>query len=56
MTVSHPARGAWIEMILSATFAICVSSHPARGAWIEIAKVFGADYLESVAPRMGCVD
>ena len=35
--MSHPARGAWIE-IQPADARICISigSHPARGAWIEI--------------------
>ena len=34
--VSHPARGAWIEMAFSARNLSIVLSHPARGAWIEI--------------------
>ena len=35
--LSHPARGAWIEIYLS-SIAVCLDprSHPARGAWIEI--------------------
>ena len=34
--LSHPARGAWIEIVPErCRFVIC-GSHPARGAWIEI--------------------
>ena len=34
---SHPARGAWIEIIINYTLSsISDKSHPARGAWIEI--------------------
>ena len=35
---SHPARGAWIEIILITRGLISLSSHPARGAWIEISE------------------
>ena len=36
---SHPARGAWIEIIPSAfVYGFIGSSHPARGAWIEISR------------------
>ena len=35
--MSHPARGAWIEIGDFAGLAYCNdASHPARGAWIEI--------------------
>ena len=35
---SHPARGAWIEMVIAmAGHEVVMPSHPARGAWIEIA-------------------
>ena len=35
--MSHPARGAWIEIRGSrAPLLGSVQSHPARGAWIEI--------------------
>ena len=34
---SHPARGAWIEMKISASEVVQMQSHPARGAWIEMA-------------------
>ena len=34
---SHPARGAWIEIMDIETFVrFAQTSHPARGAWIEI--------------------
>ena len=33
---SHPARGAWIEILQSRTKWQILASHPARGAWIEI--------------------
>ena len=31
-------------------------SHPARGAWIEISSMSNLLYVDSVAPRKGCVD
>ena len=34
--VSHPARGAWIEMQNKFDTDDVRMSHPARGAWIEI--------------------
>ena len=34
--MSHPARGAWIEMVYASNLDVQTSSHPARGAWIEI--------------------
>ena len=34
--LSHPARGAWIEIIISFVRWVLGLSHPARGAWIEI--------------------
>ena len=33
---SHPARGAWIEIVWLFTMPPDNASHPARGAWIEI--------------------
>ena len=33
---SHPARGAWIEMLSLLKQIMGQMSHPARGAWIEI--------------------
>ena len=35
-TLSHPARGAWIEIAPPAFLSMTQQSHPARGAWIEI--------------------
>ena len=34
--VSHPSRGAWIEMVLNLLLVVKLLSHPSRGAWIEI--------------------
>ena len=35
--MSHPARGAWIEIYnVQANKELAAKSHPARGAWIEI--------------------
>ena len=34
--MSHPARGAWIEIMAVSVVMGCGGSHPARGAWIEI--------------------
>ena len=34
--MSHPARGAWIEMFVLDNAIVELESHPARGAWIEI--------------------
>ena len=34
--MSHPARGAWIEISRSSAPSTAFSSHPARGAWIEM--------------------
>ena len=38
--MSHPSRGAWIEITLSAALSAPSGSHPSRGAWIEIPNVF----------------
>ena len=36
-SVSHPVRGAWIEIIYARSKKIVeTESHPVRGAWIEI--------------------
>ena len=34
--MSHPTRGAWIEMSYYPTYTFLHRSHPTRGAWIEI--------------------
>ena len=34
--LSHPARGAWIEIVIVLGNRGSSTSHPARGAWIEI--------------------
>ena len=43
MSLSHPVRGAWIEIVLKALgFEKEEESHPVRGAWIEIDPAGGA--------------
>ena len=55
--LSHPARGAWIEMsIASVSVPNVAQSHPARGAWIEIQTGLADLSHRFVAPRTGCVD
>ena len=34
--LSHPVRGAWIEIDVGTDDADSSSSHPVRGAWIEM--------------------
>ena len=36
--MSHPARGAWIEINGNGIVDNAEKSHPARGAWIEISR------------------
>ena len=53
--MSHPVRGAWVEMPSIIVLPIFVLSHPVRGAWVEI---FLGGLLRRnvfVAPREGCV-
>ena len=46
--VSHPARGAWIEIYyVRREGLLSPESHPARGAWIEI--TFFCDVLKIAA-------
>ena len=54
--VSHPSRGAWIEICRSIKFDSASSSHPSRGAWIEIIVLFQQEHPYAVAPLAGCVD
>ena len=35
--LSHPSRGAWIEIVVNNGGALAMASHPSRGAWIEMA-------------------
>ena len=35
----HPARGAWIEVVITMGSAAERESHPARGAWIEAQEI-----------------
>ena len=34
--MSHPVRGAWIEITPMGIWKVLHMSHPVRGAWIEI--------------------
>ena len=54
--MSHPARGAWIEMWQGIYHSQSEASHPARGAWIEMDNDAAAVFWCGVAPREGCVD
>ena len=54
--MSHPARGAWIEILFDARKLVIKASHPARGAWIEMTKASSGPLPAAVAPRKGCVD
>ena len=51
--MSHPARGAWIEINLTSSTAAACRSHPARGAWIEIngAPVYVIEFYGSHPAR-----
>ena len=54
---SHPSRGAWIEISISAFIKRAISrSHPSRGAWIEIHMSGLQSRIARVAPLAGCVD
>ena len=54
--MSHPSRGAWIEIGLMVNLNNMIESHPSRGAWIEIAAVSLVWSCFRVAPLTGCVD
>ena len=54
--MSHPARGAWIEIARFGLFIHRTASHPARGAWIEMLPPIFQTLASNVAPRKGCVD
>ena len=54
--MSHPARGAWIEIGDGRLQPALQLSHPARGAWIEIPPTLRSASRSLVAPRKGCVD
>ena len=41
--MSHPVRGAWIEIWCATFVSACAMSHPVRGAWIEISLTYGTD-------------
>ena len=55
--MSHPSRGAWIE--IPRAFSAnenARQSHPSRGAWIEIRSPRFERRAPPVAPLAGCVD
>ena len=54
--MSHPLRGAWIEILVLSEDAGLFWSHPLRGAWIEIIRKYGEHSNVVVAPLAGCVD
>ena len=37
--MSHPVRGAWIEISTYDSYQMYLLSHPVRGAWIEIRRI-----------------
>ena len=51
--MSHPAWGAWIEIIPTNATEVFVKSHPAWGAWIEIASGLPCDIEPSSHPAWG---
>ena len=53
---SPPARGAWIETLVTSTVSIIFWSPPARGAWIETPGRSPPPHAPWVAPRTGGVD
>ena len=54
--MSHPTRGAWIEINSLGIRNRGVKSHPTMGAWIEILLTPSSKIANSVAPHDGCVD
>ena len=55
--MSHPVRGAWIEIVVEAPIPNAPQmSHPVRGAWIEIITSASLPTANQVASRKGCVD
>ena len=55
--LSHPSRGAWIEISHSTVTVLKTLSHPSRGAWIEITTLHMSLLTHHrVAPLTGCVD
>ena len=54
--LSHPVRGAWIEIPMYVCDFDYGGSHPVRGAWIEMILPNPLVVGKEVAPRQGCVD
>ena len=51
--LSHPSRGAWIEITGTHSRWRHSPSHPSRGAWIEIPEVSGPIALAWSHPSRG---
>ena len=51
--LSHPVRGAWIEIKSWACQQWKELSHPVRGAWIEIVKYLDTNVLPESHPVRG---
>ena len=51
--LSHPARGAWIEILAVLISVARAASHPARGAWIEILAGRTKTNMEQSHPARG---
>ena len=51
--MSHPNRGAWIEIAQSLSWRAIFRSHPNRGAWIEIPVVAAVDTAKTGRTPIG---
>ena len=51
--MSHPVRGAWIEILVNKSIAYKVYVAPHVGAWIEILRVKTSKAYGIVAPCKG---
>ena len=52
IVLSHPARGAWIEIASGDLYLFDYMSHPARGAWIEMFDIlYGLHAVISRTPQ-----
>ena len=55
VTLSRPARGAWVEILTDWLKNPSIESRPARGAWVEIVLPPHDAAPRAVAPRKGRV-
>ena len=51
--LSHPVRGAWIEIYINDTIDKKLLSHPVRGAWIEMPEPFEEEQTAESHPVRG---